>query len=70
MDRDRRHRFIRISMDIPHMRKISVIQGKISFSDNVVGFIEKKVTPFGNSAKVDCPKEFIGKRVYLIICKE
>lgn len=52
------------------MRKISIIPGKISFSDNVIGFIEKRVTPFGNSAKVDCPKEHIGKRAYLIICKD
>lgn len=37
---------------------------------NIVGFLEKKVTPFGNGAKVDCPKEFIQKRVYLIICRD
>lgn len=35
----------------------------------IVGFIVRKVTPFGNSAKVDCPKEFLGKKVYLVICK-
>ncbi|MDI6738712.1 MAG: DUF2080 family transposase-associated protein [Nanoarchaeota archaeon] len=51
------------------MRKIIVSKEKISLSDDVVGFIEKNVTPFGNSAKVDCPKEFIGKKAYLIICK-
>ncbi|RKX97072.1 MAG: hypothetical protein DRP55_09335, partial [Spirochaetes bacterium] len=31
---------------------------------------EKKVTPFGNSAKVDAPKKYIGKRVYVIILKD
>jgi len=36
----------------------------------IAGFLERKVTPFGNGAKVDCQKEFIGKRVYLIICKD
>ena len=35
----------------------------------VAGFIEKKVTPFGTGAKVDCPKEYTGKKVYLIIRK-
>jgi len=25
------------------------------------------VTKFGNSAKVDCPKEYIGQTVYLVI---
>lgn len=36
----------------------------------VAGFIEKNVTKFGTGAKVDCPKEYIGKRVYLIIRKD
>lgn len=36
----------------------------------IVGFFERTVTAFGNGAKVDCQKEFIGKRVYLIICKD
>jgi putative transposon-encoded protein len=36
----------------------------------VLGFLERKATAFGNGAKVDCPKEFIGRRVYLIICRE
>ena len=35
----------------------------------IQGFLEKTVTPFGNGAKVDCPKEYTGKRVYLIIRK-
>lgn len=35
----------------------------------ILGFLKKTVTPFGNGAKVDCPKEYMGKRVYLIICK-
>ena len=31
------------------------------------GFIKRKVTPFGTSAKVDCPKEYLGHEVYLVI---
>ncbi|MBS3068907.1 DUF2080 family transposase-associated protein, partial [Candidatus Micrarchaeota archaeon] len=27
-------------------------------------------TPFGNSAKVDCPKEYLGRDVYLVIKKK
>jgi putative transposon-encoded protein len=33
----------------------------------IVGFMIKKVTRFGTGAKVDCPKEYIGKEVYLIV---
>lgn len=36
----------------------------------VIGFLEKIVTPFGTGAKVDCPKEYLGKKVYLIICRD
>lgn len=31
------------------------------------GFIKKEVTKFGTGAKVDCPKEHLGKKVFLII---
>jgi len=37
---------------------------------NMLGFLKRKVTKFGTSAKVDCPKEYLGKTVYLIICNE
>ena len=33
----------------------------------IKGFLVKKVTPFGTGAKVDCPKEYLGKTVYLVI---
>ncbi|MFN4132765.1 MAG: DUF2080 family transposase-associated protein [Candidatus Hadarchaeales archaeon] len=34
------------------------------------GLIQKKVTPLSTGAKVDCPKEFLGRTVYLVVCKE
>ena len=34
---------------------------------NIRGFLKRKVTPFGTSAKVDCPKEYLGKDVYLVM---
>ena len=37
---------------------------------NIVGFLKRKVSPFGTSAKVDCPKEYLGKTVYLVITNE
>jgi putative transposon-encoded protein len=53
------------------MRVVKLEQDKLTLQENqILGFIEKTVTPFGNSAKVDCPKQYIGKRAYLIICKE
>jgi len=37
---------------------------------NMIGFLKREVTKFGTSAKVDCPKEYLGKTVYLVICDE
>lgn len=42
----------------------------VVITDKVEVFYEKKVTPFGNSAKVDTPKKYIGKRAYVIILKD
>lgn len=53
------------------MRRITLNKGRLVLQeDEVLGFIEKRVTRFGNSAKVDCPKEYIGKRAYIVVCKE
>ena len=53
------------------MRKITLNKGRLVLQeDEVLGFIEKRVTRFGNSAKVDCPKKYIGKRAYLVVCKD
>lgn len=35
--------------------------------ENVEGFLIRDVTPIGTSAKVNCPKEYLGKTVYLVI---
>ena len=37
---------------------------------DIKGFLKRKVTKFATSAKVDCPKEYLGKTVYLIITNE
>ena len=38
--------------------------------ENIVGFIRRPVVPHGTGAKVTCPKEFLGKTVYLVITNE
>jgi putative transposon-encoded protein len=61
---------IRIFFRYPPVRKIEVISKKIELTDEVEIVYEKRITPFGNSAKVDAPKKYIGKRAYVIILKE
>ncbi len=53
------------------MRTIKVNNGKLWLrEDQIEGFIEKIVTPSGNGAKVDVPKRYIGRRAYIILCKD
>jgi len=52
------------------MRTIKVTTEDIILTDDVEIFYEKRVTPFGTSAKVDAPKRYIGHRAYVIILKK
>ncbi len=35
--------------------------------ENIDGYFVRTVTKFGNSAKIDCPKEYLGRTVYIIV---
>ena len=37
--------------------------------ENVKLYYEKEVTKFGNSAKIDCPKKYIGKKAIIVVEK-
>jgi len=51
-------------------RKIELRKETLVLEDrNIEGFLERVVTPFGTSAKVDVPKRYIKKRAYVIITK-
>ncbi|GBE54015.1 hypothetical protein BMS3Bbin15_00165 [archaeon BMS3Bbin15] len=52
------------------MEKIKPVMQTELKINGIVGFMRKKVTPFGTGAKVDCPKEYLGKTVYLVITNE
>ena len=52
------------------MRQIKMIKGKMQLIDDIEHIYEKKVTKFGTGAKIDAPKEFIGKKVYVLVRKE
>jgi len=52
------------------MRKIEVSKRVFKFEDEIIVIMEKKVTKFGTGAKLDCPKEYLGKRAYILISKD
>jgi len=52
------------------MRIIELKKEDLTLKDKIEGFLERTVTHLGNSGKVDCPKRFIGRRVYILIAKK
>ena len=52
------------------MKKIKIINRSTLTLKNIKGFLERVVKPFGTSARIDFPKEFIGKKVYVVIVDE
>lgn len=51
------------------MRKVKVTTATELIVKNIEGFMLREVTPFGTSAKVSCPKEYLGRKVYLVFVK-
>ncbi|MGC8899593.1 MAG: DUF2080 family transposase-associated protein [Candidatus Micrarchaeia archaeon] len=52
-------------------RKIELKKRALILKDNdIEGFLERIVTPFGTSAKADVPRRYIGRRVYVIVTKK
>ena len=52
------------------MKKVQIAEANEITVRNIQAYIERVVTKFGSGAKVDCLKEFLGKKVYLIIEKD
>ncbi|MCL4383165.1 MAG: DUF2080 family transposase-associated protein [Candidatus Marsarchaeota archaeon] len=50
-------------------KDMKTIKEVLLLSKNIETFFEKNVTKFGNSAKIDAPKVYIGKRTYVIVFK-
>ena len=48
-------------------RSIKLAKGKLELKDDFELIFEKEITKFGNGAKIDAPKEFLGRKVYVIL---
>ena len=51
------------------MRSIKLMQNKLEVKDDIELLYEKTITKFGSGAKIDAPKEHLGKKVYVLIRK-
>lgn len=59
-----------VSLDVGRPR-IELKREHVVLTDEVDGFFEKVVTKFGSGgAKIDCPPRFIGRKVYVVVCRE
>ena len=49
------------------MKRVKIIEKSTLTLRGIKCFLEREVKPFGTSARIDFPKEFIGKKVYVIV---
>ncbi|MBU2638373.1 MAG: DUF2080 family transposase-associated protein [Nanoarchaeota archaeon] len=52
------------------MKKVEMTKQTRLIIEGIEGFMIREVTPFGTSAKVSCPKEYLGRKVYLIFTND
>jgi putative transposon-encoded protein len=52
------------------MRKVKIITKSSITLKGIRCFLEREVKPFGTSGRIDFPKEFIGKKVFVIVADE
>ena len=52
------------------MRKIKMQSNKLKIEDDIEFLFEKTITKFGTGAKIDAPKDLLGKKVYVLVRKD
>ncbi len=52
-------------------RKVTAVKGgKIKIEDDVDEIYERRVTRYGNGAKIDAQKKYIGRRAFVVVLKK
>lgn len=49
------------------MKRVKLVEKSTLKLEGIKGFLERVVKPFGTSARIDFPKEFIGRKVYVVV---
>ena len=49
------------------MKRVKIVEKTTLTLKGIKCFVERIVKPFGTSARIDFPKEFIGKKVYVVV---
>ena len=59
--------YLILDMSKKLLRSIKLEKGKLELKDEFELIFEKTITKFGNGAKIDAPKNFLGRKVYVIL---
>ena len=51
------------------LRVIKLEKGKLELKDEFELIFERTITKFGNGAKIDAPKDLLGRKVYVVLRK-
>jgi putative transposon-encoded protein len=49
------------------MKKVHIVHKNHLEIYNISGYFTRTVTKFGNSAKIDCPKEYLGRKLIVVV---
>jgi len=52
------------------MKRVKINRKSTLTLKGIKCFLERVVKPFGTSARIDFPKEFIGRKVYVVVTDE
>jgi len=63
------YKYIIIYMSKKPLRSIKLEKGKLELKDEFELIFERTITKFGNGAKIDAPKDLLGRKVYVILRK-
>ena len=52
------------------MEELELTTRKLVLTADIEDIIRRKAVPIGNGAHITCPKEYLGRTIYLVVCKE
>ena len=61
------YKYIILDMSKKPLRSIILEKGKLELKDEFELIFERTITKFGNGAKIDAPKDLLGRKVYVIL---
>ena len=52
------------------MKRVILVRKTSLTLKGIKGFLERVVKPFGTSGRIDFPKEFIGRKVFVVVLED